>query len=89
MEGYDFKKGCFEQANFINEYIEINNDSGLNIVIISLGHQDGLGIYQVNDSIMDNPIQLYELNKDSTLPKYIVEFCPTGSNVTYFTARNL
>ncbi|MCY6411172.1 hypothetical protein QTA56_03340 [Acinetobacter sp. VNH17] len=87
--GYDFKKGWIEENNFIDEYIEINHESDLSIVISSLGYRDGFGTYQVNDSVLGNPIQLYELSKDSTLPKYIVEFCPTGSDITYFTARNI
>ncbi|MFW1950542.1 hypothetical protein [Acinetobacter beijerinckii] len=87
--GYDFKTGWIEESNFIDEYIMINNESSLSTVISSLGYQDGTGIYQIEDAILGNPIQLYELRKDSTLPKYLVEFCPVGSDVTYFTARNM
>lgn len=87
--GYDFKTGWIEERNFIDEYIVINNESSLSTVISSLGYRDATGVYQIEDAILGNPIQLYELGKDSTLPKYLVEFCPTGSDVTYFTARNM
>lgn len=89
--GYDFKKGWIEEDNFIEDYINSNNESDLGKVLNVLGYRDANGIYQIEDFILGNPIQLYELNKnlDSSLPKYVVEFCPTGSDVIYFTARNM
>lgn len=87
--GFDFKTGWVEEDNFIDEYIMLNGESDLDTVIHSLGYQSATGVYQIDDTILGNPIQLNELRRDSALPKYLVEFCPTGSDVTYFTARNI
>lgn len=86
---YDFKNGWIEENNFIEEYIALNKESNLSKVISGLGYRDGTGLYQIEDKVLGNPIHLYELGKSSALPKYLVEFCPTGNDVTYFTTRNL
>lgn len=88
---FDYVKGWIEEGNFIDEYINLNDESDLGKVISALGYRNGMGIYQIEDLTLGNPIQLFELNMnlDSALPKFLVEFCPTGGDVTYFTARNM
>lgn len=89
--GYDFKKGWIEETNFIDDYCNLNNESDLSKVLNALGYRDGSGFYQIEDTILGNPIQLYELHKplNANQPSYIVEFCPAGSDIIYFTARNM
>lgn len=67
----------------------INDSQDIGFAISKLGYRDGFGTYQIEDSTLGNPIQMYELTINSTLPKYLVEFCPTGGDITYFTARNM
>jgi hypothetical protein len=87
--GYDYKSGWFEDTNFIDEYLKHTEHGDITTVIKELGYINGYSIYQIEDSLLGNPIQVYELQKDVTLPKYLIEFCPTGGDISYFVARNI
>lgn len=87
--GYDFKKGWIEELDFISAQLDSTEESDVEKIIKSLGYRDGFGVYQLDDSTLGNPIQLYELAIKADLPKYIIEYCPTGCDVTFFVARNM
>lgn len=86
---FNYKNGWIEGENFINDYLTINDSQDISVAISNLGYRDGFGTYQIDDSTLGNPIQMYQLTIDSTLPKYLVEFCPTGGDITYFSARDM
>lgn len=86
---FDYKEGWLGGRDFIEEYLILNNINDIGAAIKDLGYRDGYGIYQIDDSLLGNPIQVYELQRDSTLPKYLIEFCPTGGDINYFGARNM
>lgn len=87
--GYDHKFGWQEEANFLDREIELTEGNDIEKAIKALGYQDGFGVYQVDDSLLGNPIQVYEQREGSNKPKYLIEFCPTGGDISYFVARNM
>ncbi|HFP7023880.1 TPA: hypothetical protein ACHKB2_001748 [Acinetobacter baumannii] len=47
---------------------------------------------RMNDNILGDPIKIYVNSRDSkntTLPKYLIEFSPIGDEVEYLGTRNL
>lgn len=87
--GYSYKDGWVSEYDFIEREIALSGESDLDVVIKSLGYKDGSGIYQIDDSTLGNPIEVYEQSADKKLPKYLVQFSPTGGDITYFVARNM
>ncbi|MBJ8507108.1 hypothetical protein RMA95_03875 [Acinetobacter sp. V110_1] len=87
--GYHFKKGWIQQHNFLAAYLTLFNEHDISKAIIALGYFGKYGVYQIDDSILGNPIEVYELQNGSRLPKYLIEYCPVGANVDYFVAYNM
>ncbi len=57
--------------------------------IEALGYFGKYGVYQIDDSMLGNPIEVYELLSDSKLPRYLIEYCPVGAKVDYFVAYDM
>ncbi|MDQ9019896.1 hypothetical protein RFI02_02120 [Acinetobacter sichuanensis] len=88
--GYDYKQGWVEESSFIFEQSQILQQYELDVVIKSLGYKNGSEVYEIDDSVLGNPIQLYEMTREeTTLPKYLIEYCPAGCEINYFAARNM
>jgi hypothetical protein len=87
--GYHFKKGWTQEYNFLAEYISLHNEKEVATAIEALGYAGRYGVYQIDDSILGNPIEVYELQNASKLPRYLIEYCPVGAKVDYFVADNM
>ncbi|HCV3301135.1 Uncharacterised protein [Acinetobacter baumannii] len=87
--GYHFKKGWTHEHNFLAAYSTLHNKEDISKAIEALGYFGKYGVYQIDDSMLGNPIEVYELLSDSKLPRYLIEYCPVGAKVDYFVAYDM
>lgn len=89
---FDYKVGWQKENNFLDRMASLHNEQDMDKVLGLLEYTSTSGVYAMNDNILGDPIKIFVNNRDSrntTLPKYLVEFCPIGQDIEYIGARNL
>jgi hypothetical protein len=89
---FDYKDGWQRENDFIDHNVALYNEEDISKVLKILEYNSTSGIYAMNDNILGDPIKIYVNSRDSkntTLPKYLIEFSPIGDEVEYLGARNL
>lgn len=89
---FDYKDGWQRENDFIDRIVALHNEEDISKVLKILEYNSTSGIYAMNDNILGDPIKIYVNSRDSkntTLPKYLIEFSPIGDEVEYLGARNL
>ncbi|EXB83558.1 hypothetical protein L2Z44_04990 [Acinetobacter baumannii] len=89
---FDYKDGWQRENDFIDHNVALNNEEDISKVLKILEYNSTSGIYAMNDNILGDPIKIYVNSRDSkntTLPKYLIEFSPIGDEVEYLGTRNL
>lgn len=89
---FDYKDGWQRENDFIDHNVALHNEEDISKVLKILEYNSTSGIYAMNDNILGDPIKIYINSRDSkntTLPKYLIEFSPIGDEVEYLGTRNL
>ncbi|EJB8487574.1 hypothetical protein ACG9XL_07985 [Acinetobacter nosocomialis] len=89
---FDYKDGWQRENDFIDRIVALHQEDDISKVLKILEYNSTSGIYAMNDNILGDPIKIYVNSRDSkntTLPKYLIEFSPIGDEVEYLGARNL
>ncbi|EXC24850.1 MULTISPECIES: hypothetical protein [Acinetobacter calcoaceticus/baumannii complex] len=89
---FDYKNGWQRENDFIDRIVALHQEDDISKVLKILEYNSTSGIYAMNDNILGDPIKIYVNSRDSkntTLPKYLIEFSPIGDEVEYLGARNL
>lgn len=88
---FDYKDGWQRENDFIDRIVALHKEDDISKVLKILEYNSTSGIYAMNDNILGDPIKIYVNSRDSkntTLPKYLIEFSPIGDEVEYLGARN-